>query len=152
MSFAHRQICKMFWLKYRREGAQGTFIVAYFSTRRGNDSARENGVRACCLANKNLLFDLNEQKKYPSLADDKQPYLCFLRDGEGEFFVGRGIVGCHVGAPRRTAAANGTVKGSDRTPRRRRPITNRIPASGRFALSWGTENISATLERCAQRV
>lgn len=75
-----------------------------------------------------------DRAKNPSLADDEQPYLCFLRDGEGEFFVGRGIVGCHVGAPR-TAAANGTVKGSDRTPRRRRPITSRIPASGGFALS-----------------
>lgn len=124
-----------------------TFIVAYFSTRRGNDSARENGIRACWFAIKNLLFGLIEQKN-TSLADDKQSYLCFLRDGEGEFFVGRGIVGCHVGAPR-TAAANGTVKGSDRTPRRRRPITSRIPASGGFALSWGTENISATLEGCA---
>lgn len=128
------------------EKAQGTFIVAYFST--GEEmTRRENGIRAVVSLSR-IYYSAWLDKKPFSLADDKLPYLCFLRDGEGEFFVGRGIVGCHVGAPRRTA--NGTVKGSDRTPRRRRPITNRIPASVGFALSWGTENISAMLEVRAQ--
>lgn len=105
-----------------------------------NDSAYDTRVLGCC-AIKNLLFGLTEQK-----ADAKQPYLCFLRDGEGEFFVGRGVVGCHVGAPRRTAAANVTAKGSDRTPRRIRPITNKVPSSDEFALSWRREDVRNIIE------
>lgn len=110
--------------------------VAYFLSSVQWLGMWEYGIRGCC-AIKNLLFDSTEQK-----VDDKQPYLCFLRDGEGEFFVGRGVVGCHVGAPRRTAASNVTAKGSDRTPRRIRPITNKIPSSVEFALSWRRENVT----------
>lgn len=97
-------------------------------------------VLGCC-AIKNLLFVSIEQK-----VDDKQPYLCFLRDCEGEFFIGRGVVGCHVGAPRRTSAANVTAKGSDWTPRRIRPITNKIPSFVEFALSWRKEDVRNVIE------
>lgn len=119
---------------------RGTFIAAYFC--RPCNSAWENDGTGR-VAIRNLLFGSASSGK---VAD--KSYLCFLRDGEGEFFVGCGIIGCHVGAPRRNAVPNGTVKGSDRTPRWRRPITSKIPASDGFALSWRKEDTCKVKDVC----